>query len=244
MPKRSRSSSRSGYRKRARRGVYSSNRIARRRTASRRNTYKSRVGSYKKAVNMHMFTRYGATARTYDVTTAVDTETLSWKFEDIRAYTEFQNMYDRYRITHVQLQFTLVTNPDSILSLNKDPASGTLWQPTNWYPKLWYVRDYDDESTIDIAAMKERANTKNFVMKPDRIYKINIKPAILAKTYATALTDGYAPKWRQWVDMATANVKHYGIKFIIDCQGIDPQDSYPFKIRVEEKYFFTCKDVL
>jgi len=243
MPKR-KFSRKYASRKRARRAVFSRAGPLGRSIGSRRNTYKSRTGSYKKAINMHMFTRYGATTKAYDVTTAIDTETITWKFENIRAYTEFQSMYDRYRITHVQLQFTLVTNPDSTLNLNKDPAGAPLWQPTNWYPKLWYVKDYDDSSTIDIAAMKERANAKNFILKPDRIYKINVKPAILAKSYATALTDGYAPKWKQWVDMATTNVEHYGIKFIIDCQGQDPQDSYPFKIRVEEKYFFTCKDVL
>lgn len=202
--------------------------------------------SFKKAVNQHIYTRYATTPTDFDVTTGSATRAEKFTFDSIKGYTEFTALYDRYKITCVQMELTLITNPNSANPLNINAAGATTYynNPTNWYPKLWYVRDYDDESTATIDALKERANVKCIILRPNKVYKIKIRPAVLLQTYRTVSTTGYAPKWKNWIDMVDVDVPHYGIKYDVDCQGLDPNDSYPFKIRVEYKYFFTCKDVL
>jgi len=46
------------------------------------------------------------------------------------------------------------------------------------------------------------------------------------------------------LDMANGvNVPHYGVKTVFDTLGLNPLDAYPFKLRWEAKYYFTCKDV-
>ena len=198
--------------------------------------------SFRKAINQHIYTRYATTPTDHDITTGSGTFAEKFTFDSIKGYTEFSAMYDRYKITSVQLQITLINNPNAVVPSVTLPV--TTQNVTNWYPKLWYVKDYDDESTATIDALKERANVKCLILRPNKIYKIRVRPAILAQTYRTVATTGYSPKWRQWIDMADPDVPHYGIKYDLDCQGLDPADSQPFKIRVEYKYFFTCKDVI
>lgn len=236
MPKRFRSSSR-------RRSAPKRRRLQggrrRRLTKSRR----GRRSKYSKAISQHVYSRYATTPTDFDVSGIEYDFAETFQFGNIKGYTEFNNLYDRYRITCVQLQITLITNPNATWVLNAAPTPG-LANGTNWFPKFWYCRDYDDSVPINVAAMRERSNVKNFVLRPNKEYKINVRPAILNQTYRTELSTGYSPHWKQWIDMVDDNVPHYGLKWCIDTQGIDPSDTYPFKLRVERKYFFTCKDVL
>lgn len=218
--------------------------------AARKRVFKSRVSRslpYSKAVNQHMYQRYATTPTEFTMTTAEQPQAEKFQLNYIKGYSEFVALYDRYKITSVEMQITLINNPDSYWGPN--PSDYTLTTNgvqgrSNWYPKMWYVRDYDDENTISLSAIKERANVKCIIMRPNKIYKIRIRPAVLAQTYATAVSTGYAPKWKQWIDMQQQDVPHYGIKYVMDAQGLDPSDNYPFKFRVEYKYHFTCKDVL
>lgn len=202
--------------------------------------------SLAKALSMHSYSRYATTPDDYSLTSTELDGSPSFLFNLIKGYSEFTALYDRYRITSIQLNVTLITDPTAANPTNINATNATTYynNPTNWYPKFWYVRDYDDDTTITLAVMRERSGVKMFIMRPNKVYRINVRPAILNQTYRTSTTTGYAPKWRQWIDMAQTDVPHYGLKWILDTQGLDPSDSYPFKIRIEYKYFFTCKDVL
>lgn len=223
------------------RSAFKKSRRAVRKSMRRSRVKPSRSMSYAKAINQHMYSRYASTPADYSLTGTELDVSETFQFDAIAGYSEFSSLYDRYRITAVQTIVTLLNNPSSFLKLN-----GALneQQQTNWYPKLWYVHDYDDSSTLTLAAMRERANVKSIVIQPNKTYRLMSRPAILTQTYRTSTTTGYSPKWRQWIDMANANVPHYGLKWILDTQGLDPTDTSPFRLHVEYKYFFTCKDVL
>lgn len=210
---------------------------------SKRGRRVGRRGKFAKAISQHVYSRYGTDPSMVDVTSTEYDFAETMQFGNIKAYTEFTALYDRYRITCVQLQITLINNPNATWPLNGGPA-GADHNGTNWYPKFWYCRDYDDDTPITLADMRERSNVKNFILRPNKEYKINVRPAILNQTYRTLTTTGYSPHWKQWIDMVDTNVPHYGLKWVVDTQGLNPDDTYPFKIRVERKYFFTCKDVL
>jgi len=214
----------------------------------KRSLSKSRVrrgkGKFTKAISQHVYSRYADTPASIDVTGVEYGKGEAFTFDSIRAYNEFSALYDRYRITCVQMQITLVTNPSSTWSTNDPLTAGAKAQTTNWFPKFWYVKDYDDASAPSLASMRERSNVKNFVLRPNKTFKLNIRPAILNQTYRTLTSTGYSPHWKQWIDMQQTDVPHYGLKWVLDTQGLDPNDILPFKLRIEYKYFFTCKDVL
>lgn len=188
--------------------------------------------------NEHSYKRY-TDALPVDITGSTYSLGMVFKLEDVKGEADFADLYDRYMLTTVVLKFKLTTNPNSIRTLNADLN----WQSTNFFPKLWYCPDYDDNASETLAQLKERSQTKWKVLRPNKEIKIVVKPAVTIQTYRTATTTGYAPKWKQWIDMAQRDVPHYGLKFVVDCCGLDPSDTNPFKMEIDRRYYFTCKDV-
>lgn len=192
--------------------------------------------------NMHSFRRY-CDALPVDITAAQYNLGLLFKLDDVKGVADFADLYDRYKLTTCVLRFKLVTNPDAAMPLNSQVTATPWGNPTNWFPKLWYCPDYDDNTAETLNELKERAKTKCVVLRPNKIVKIVVKPAVTVQTYRTATSTGYAPTWNQWIDMANRDVPHYGLKFVVDCCGIAPTATLPFKLEIDRQYYFTCKDV-
>jgi len=149
-------------------------------------------------------------------------------------------MFDQFKITKAIVHLQLITNPDSAYALNVGGAAG---QISNWFPKFWYIKDYDGGSADSLAQIKERQGVKFLVLRPNKTYRIPVSPMVAVQTYRTVSTTGYAPK-RLYLDMANGtDVPHYGLNYVVDALGLDPDNTYPFKIRYEIKFYFTCKDV-
>ena len=207
--------------------------------------FKSRavVSRLKKAMmrpsrNCHAFKRWGNVER-YDVSGSAGLGAMTFSLSDVVGYSEFEALYDRYMITCVVMRFRIINNPDA----TRTHASNLDWNTTNWFPRLFYCPDYDDNSTETVGTLRERAKTKMKVLKPNSYFKVVVKPACTIQTYYTAAGAGYAPKWKQWIDMSQSGVPHYGLKWAVDCSGSDPPDAYPFKLEIEKQYYFKCKDV-
>lgn len=160
------------------------------------------------------------------------------KFDDMVAYGEFTNLFDAYRIEMVTMTFQLINNPNSLQPPNETItlANGT---PSNWYPKMWYVRDYDGGPTETISSMKERQGVKCRILKPDTVVKVSFIPRVRSLIYKTATSEGFAPK-RVRLDMTDVSVPHYGLHVVWDMNGLDVNDTYPYKIAVETKIKFSC----
>lgn len=151
---------------------------------------------------------------------------FSFQLTDVQNAAEFGALYDRYMITHVQMKFYLRVDPSA------QGAATAIW------PRMWYTTDYDDTAPDTIAEIRERPHYKEHVLNPARPLVVNIKPAINALTYRTALASGYAPKWKQWIDMAQLDVPHYGFKY-----AVDDFSNTNYILATEVRYWFTCKDV-
>lgn len=194
--------------------------------------------------NMHKFTRWINASETINATANEYQGAASWTFSQIVNPSEFTTLYDRYKITHIQLRVQLMNNPSSTEPLNQyGTGSGFAYQPSNFYPKFWYCPDYDDSTAEALDELKQRAKTKCLVLRPNHMYKINIKPAVNIQTYRTAVSTGYAPAWNQWIDAAQTDVPHYGLKYVIDNLGLNPNDAFPTQVRIDTKVWFTMKDV-
>lgn len=190
--------------------------------------------------NVHFFSRY-----TNDVRfTASDTTTsqgISVNFNSIKGYAEFTALFDRYMITTVVFKFRLVNNPDAAVKLND--GTNSFYNQANWFPKLWYCPDYDDDLAETLQELQERCQTRYKVLRPNQEVKIAIKPAVSAQMYRTLTSTGYAPKWNTWIDMGQQDVPHYGLKICVDTSAQDPQEAQPFIIERTTKIYFKCKDV-
>lgn len=194
-----------------------------------------------RSLNTHRFSRYAATSAYPNIAVAGLESTVNHTFSlnDVVNAAEFGNLFDQYKINKVIVTYQLLNNPSAANALN---TLGNNPSGTNWYPTCWSIADYDDSNTTNVEEMKQRIGVRRFVMKPDRIYKFVVRPKVQVQVYRTALATGYAPK-SVYCDMSLQDIPHYGLKTVIDTNGLDPNDTYPFIIRQTRQYFFTCKNV-
>jgi len=199
---------------------------------------RQRLRMYKNSsIPNYVFTRIGP-ATTYTVNEITQAISFEFKLSDMPAYTEFTALFDKYRIDKAEVNFQLINNPNALLQTNSINSNSA----NNWYPKLYYCRDYDDAATVTLTQIKERSGTKMAVLEPNKVVRIKLKPAVAVQLYKTATTTGYSPKWGAFVDAAQPDVPHYGLKCVVDMLQVDPLQT--FNVITEYKLWFTCKDVI
>lgn len=187
---------------------------------------------------VHAFQRWATIESSSVIVLATAEQGLGKEFRlnDLQSYTDFTNLYDQYMITGVLCEIQLLSNPDA-----QGKIAGTAATAANFYPRVWYCSDPDDAGTPTLAEMKQRQRVKHSVLKPNSIIKFFIKPAVLAQTYSSAITTGYAPKWAQWVDISNPGVPHYGLKALFDTSGVSLPVDQQFVVRVDYKYYLKCR---
>lgn len=140
--------------------------------------------------------------------------------------SEFTTLFDRYKITHWQLRFYLKIDPSAQAAA------------TASYPRMFWIKDYDDATPpASLNVLREHANCQTRVLTPYKPIVINVKPAVLAEVYRSAVATTYSPKWNQWIDMVHTDIHHFGLKF-----GFDDLTNTNYKVTVEQKLWFQCKD--
>ena len=147
---------------------------------------------------------------------------------NVNTPADFTGLYDQYRINKIIYGIRLRLDPTAQSATNA------------FFPKMYIAADYDDALTPpSLSNLAERGNIRQFVLKPDREYKFKFTPAVASATYQTATSTGYAPKWKQWIDMADQNVPHYGMKL-----GIEQMPALGFYIEITTNVYFSCKGVI
>jgi len=195
------------------------------------------MGSRMPSLNLHHYSRFTLDPLMISCTGTTEVGSLQFTLDQIAGFSEFVAMYDQYKLMKVVLNIQLVNNPEHIQVLN----NGGVTNSTNWFPKFWYIRDYDGGGSDTMTQLKERQGAKFFVLKPNMTKTITISPMATIQTYRTATSTGYSPK-RIWIDIANGtDVPHYGLNYIVDALGQNPTDSIPFIVRIERKFYFACK---
>lgn len=204
-------------------------------TASRRYR-RARLGVMSRDV--HAYRRYGTPTTVTLTGAATESDNSdSFSLSSVTNYSELTTLYDQYRIRSVTMKFHLVTNPDRLTIPGTDPAANYLAPPN--YPKLWYVRDYDDNTAVTLATMREMGKAKFKIMKPNSIISVKLRPAVLTQLYRTAVSTGYSPQWPKKLDCSQSDIPHYGLKWIIDTDGVSLFTNSQYIVRIEYVYDLT-----
>lgn len=154
------------------------------------------------------------------------TEGKNFSFAQLPGYLEFTGLFDRYMITYAKVYYHLKVDPGAQV------AGAATW------PKLYYLRDYDDSSSpLTLNEMREHSKTSCRVMNPNKPVVFGFRPSTLSEVYRSAISTSYSPKWNQWIDMAAVDLPHYGWKI-----GIDDLTNTNYKVDVEVVLWFKCKD--
>lgn len=215
--------------------MYSAALRSRSRSLPRAPTRLSRV----RAQGTHTFSRHCA-AQTVEMNGLFLSRQYEVQFNDMVQASDFTSLFDMYRITKVTFTFQLINVPEAYLVPNSGlSAVGNI---TNWYPKMWYVMDYDGGATETLNSIRERQGVKCRILRPNKVVKVSFTPKCRVLTYKTVDTEGFAPKNIK-IDMNDTDIPHYGLAVVFDTNGLDPNDTYPFKIAVERKITFRCYGV-
>lgn len=200
------------------------------RTVARRRPARRGVSS-----SVHYYKRWGTPSTVTLTGTTESNNAETFSLNAVQSYTELTNLYDMYHISAVVVKFTLLTNPDGIYPPGQNPTTTTN-NPT-WYPKIWYYRDYDDAATLTLAQMREVGKAKCKILKPNSFVTVKIKPACAQQIYYNGVTPAFNAVWPKKLDCTYPGVPHYGLKWIIDTQGVTPWSSGQFIVRVEYNYY-------
>lgn len=188
--------------------------------------------------NVHVYKRY-ATPATIDTSASSSSydQSIIFTLDQVRGVSELTALYDQYMITGVKVMFQLVTNPDSDTTTN----TTTVANATNFYPKLMYVRDYDNNTVETPNELRERNNMTMRVLRPNQIVSVFVRPALRNLLYLDGASVANAPIWNQWIDCSTTQTPHYGLKYCIDNLGNTALQGY--RMRIEYQYFVRFKNV-
>lgn len=209
------------------RGILRPTRRARGRRAGR--LLKYNVHSYKRMCTPTTIDT-SASANSYD-------GSIVFSLDQVRASSELTALYDQFMITGVKVMFQLVTNPDSGTVTN----SATSANATNFFPKLMYVRDYDNTTVETPNELRERNNTKIRVLEPNKIVSVFLRPAVRNNIHLDGITPASSPIWNQWLDCSATQVPHYGLKYSVENLGHTATQSY--RLRIDYVYYIKFKNV-
>lgn len=188
--------------------------------------------------NVHSYKRM-CTPTTIDTSASATSydSSLVFSLDQVRGNSELTALYDQYMLTGVKVMFQLVTNPDSGTVTN----SSTSANATNFFPKLFYVRDYDNTTVETPNELRERNNTKTRVLEPNKIVSVFLRPAVRNNIHLDGITPASSPIWKQWIDCSTTQVPHYGLKYSVENLGHNATQSY--RLRIDYVYYLQFKNV-
>lgn len=134
--------------------------------------------------------------------TVLDTATgMMFKLSSLPQAATFTALYDEYCILKVVVKF----QPQGSLNNNTDPVSFSV-------PPFYTAIDYDDATPV--ASLNEILEYQT--VKSTSSAKVHTRvfvPKLAAFAYKTSgTTIGYSDKSHQYVDCASSDIEHYGLK--------------------------------
>lgn len=134
---------------------------------------------------------------------------FSFQVSDLPNITEFENLYDQFRINKVKFQLIPRFSESSIVGTTSSPTSQM------GLGNLWSVIDYDDKNVpTNVTDLLQYQTLKRTQF--NKTHTRAFVPACTPEIYSTGVTTTYGIKKRQWIDMAAPQTQHYGVKVWYD----------------------------
>jgi len=160
---------------------------------------------------------------------------LTFSINQVQNITHLAGMYDEYRINKVILTFRPISTETTLSTLSSA------------FPgKLLVVRDYDDNTPLTSQDQYyQHKDCKMIPMAFNKKLTVALTPAVLAANYQSAVATAYGSKYKQWLDMASTSVPHYGVKFGLVRNGATGSQAAwptsPPSIEVFAQMYYSCK---
>lgn len=148
---------------------------------------------------------------------------LAFQLSDVPSYTSLTAVWDEYKLSHVKLHFSVISLNTISTSFNVATGvdTGNLTPP-----QLIVASDYTDANTPTLAQLltHEDLSMKGYM---NQVHTHDIKPVTQTALYQGGFT-GYGRSDNQWIEINSAGVNHYGVKYGI-IEGLNSSsNSLPF----------------
>lgn len=173
---------------------------------------------------------YGATLTSANGTKAFSAGYIV-QFANIINSTEFQSLFDRYRIRGCKVQIIPMNN--SARTYSSD-SLGT----------CTIVRDYDDANLVSLEnEVLEKEGSRTYrLSKPVSIYfKPRLTQGLMDNTGAIVPV-GIKAGSNQWINMSNMNINHYGLKLYFNDVNVPASTGVSTIFKIRTKLYFECKD--
>lgn len=152
-------------------------------------------------------------------------------------YTEFTALFDTYRIDRIAC-WCLPTFDSANVTTGGTQSSANL-------PWLMYAVDYDDVSGTLSTGLMQYGNCKFTQLSGDnsKILRSWIPRSQTAVAAGGVNAGGLRPAKLAWIDTASTNVTHYGLKLAFDNQaGAMTVNQVTGSLNFVFKYWISCKN--
>lgn len=131
-------------------------------------------------------------------------------FHDLLQDTSFAAIFDQYRFDKIEFKFVPQSN-----AINQVNAAS----PNNGVPSLWVALDFDDSNVPTSLAQIQEYDNVQCVPYGEGLM-VTLLPSITPAAYAVGAFSGYAVQRAGWLDIASDQIPHYGIKGVATALGV------------------------
>lgn len=148
--------------------------------------------------------------------------------------TDFQQMYDQYKIKAVRLKFYLSSNSFNSSSADKDPN-----------PVFTIANDYvDNVPPTSDAELRQYDNHKDFQFNNNSLVQL-VKPRIVNEVMGTSGTaQAVGQSANQWIQTSSLTVPHYGCKMWVNFIGMENNTTTLSKMLITATYYLEMKNTV
>jgi hypothetical protein len=143
----------------------------------------------------------GPTTVTATPTSGVNNTTY-FQLSNLDNSSSFENVWDQYRIDAIRMTCKPQNN-----------AIGLVTNSTTTLVPLYCVIDYDNTANLTTAAAA-REYDNCICLEPGESFVRTFQPRIATAAYSGSFAS-YANMSPQWIDCASPNVQHYGVKIFV-----------------------------
>lgn len=143
--------------------------------------------------------------------------------------SDFTNLFDQFRIDKVEFTFEM------------DIADGVLNSTTKW-PRVVVAPDFNNQSApLSENDILQYEQSKQYQFSTsDRRFSVTLRPMVAATMFRTGVTSAYAMQPSGWLDIATSDVPHYGLRYWVNNHNTTSFGSS--RIRTYTRYWLSFKN--
>lgn len=166
---------------------------------------------------------------------------LTFRLDDCANVADLSAVFDQIRLNKVLVEFIPLINVMSGTNINGagNINYGPLTNGTTYLGQFYTCIDHDDKTApTSKTAIQQYATCRSVPIYKGM--KRLVVPAYQRTIQQTPSVQTTSAAYKQWFDIATPSVEHYGIKYLVDMGTSSQTNAQVYEIKCT--YYYSCKE--